>query len=260
MTILEAGIYGIVEGFTEFLPVSSTAHLILLSSILDNPQNQFIGLFEVVIQAGAILAVIFLYIQYILKHRQVLVHVVYSFIPTALVGYIMHDIIKNIFFKSTSLMAVALIGVGILFFIVEYLVSRKKLKLEKDIEKMTIKEAIIIGLCQSLAVVPGVSRAGAVIVSMMFLKYKRIDAAKFSFLLAVPTILAASILDLLKADPRILNGENILLLLMGSVVSFVFALLFVRWLLKYLQNNTLNLFAFYRIVIGAILLLFFQHL
>ncbi len=260
MTILDAGIYGIVEGFTEFLPVSSTAHLILLSSVLGIPQNQFTGLFEVVIQAGAILAVVFLYIQYILKHRQVLTRVLYSFIPTAIVGFILHDIIKNVFFKSNSLMAIALISVGALFLIAEYFIAQKKLKLEKGIEKMSAKDAVIIGLCQSLAVVPGVSRAGAVIVSMIFLKYKRTDAAIYSFLLAVPTILAASVLDLLKTDPSILNGANVTLLIVGSVVSFIFALVFVRWLLKYLQNNTLNLFAIYRIALGAILLLFFQHL
>lgn len=260
MTILESGMYGIVEGFTEFLPVSSTAHLILLSSLLGIPQNQFTSLFEVVIQAGAILAVVVLYIQYILKHRQVLVHVIYSFIPTAIVGFILHDMIKNVFFKSNTLITIALIGVGVLFLIAEHFIAQKKLKLEKGIEKITPKDAIIIGLCQSLAVVPGVSRAGAVIVSMMFLKYKRTDAAIYSFLLAVPTILAASVLDLLKTDPSILNSSNILLLLVGSTVSFIFALIFVRWLLKYLQNNTLNLFALYRIALGAILLLFFQHL
>jgi undecaprenyl-diphosphatase len=145
---------------------------------------------------------------------------------------------------------------GIVFLIIESLIQKKKLVLTKSIKDMTYKQAILIGLAQSFAVVPGVSRAGAVMVGMMGMKFKREESAKFSFLVAIPTILAASGLDLLKGRETLMNsGSNILLLLVGFVVSGIVAYIVMKWFIKYLQQNTLIPFAIYRFVLVIIILL-----
>ena len=257
MNVLQAVIYGFVEGFTEFLPVSSTAHLIFLSNFLKLPQNEFISFFEVFIQSGAILAVVLVYAQYLNKHQKLVMPVLISFVPTAAVGFFAHDIIKTVLFPSTLIISLSLVAVGVVFLIIEYMVGKKILTLEKNILNITPVEAFIIGLCQACAIVPGVSRAGAVIVGMMFLKYKRADAAIYSFLLAVPTIIGASVLDLIKTDYSLLTKSNLIIVGVGFVISFVSALLFIKWLIRYLQNNTLVVFGVYRILVGSILLLLF---
>lgn len=148
MTLWQAVIYGVVEGFTEFLPVSSTAHLILLSNLFKLPQNEFVSFFEVFIQAGAILAIIFLYFDYVRKHREVIVPVIASFIPTALVGFFAHDIIKTVFFESNTLIASSLIVVGTLFLVIEYLITKKTLILVNKLSDLTVKEAVVVGFFQ----------------------------------------------------------------------------------------------------------------
>jgi len=260
MNVVQAVIYGFVEGFTEFLPVSSTAHLIFLSKFFNLPQSEFVSFFEVFIQSGAILAVVILYCDYIRKHIDLAKSVFISFVPTAIVGFFAHDLIKSVFFESTNIIIFSLIGIGIVFIIVEALIARKVLTLTKGIDHIPPAHAVLIGLCQALAIVPGVSRAGSVIVSMMLLKYKRSEAALYSFLLAVPTILGASVLDFAKTDFSIFNGSNVMLLIVGFVTSFVSALIFIRWFIQFLQKNTLTPFGFYRIALGAILLMIFQHL
>ncbi|MBI1862865.1 undecaprenyl-diphosphate phosphatase [Candidatus Microgenomates bacterium] len=258
MDIIHAIVLGLVEGITEFLPVSSTAHLIITSHLLGIPQTDYQKFFEVFIQAGAILAVVILYFQYILKHRKLMAPLLVSFVPTAIVGLLLHKIIKGVLFDSMGTIAVSLALIGIVFIVVERLVATNRLKLQKSLEGISLKDALIIGIVQSLAVVPGVSRAGAVIVSMMFLRYKREDAALYSFLLAVPTILAASLYDLYKSKDLLMHSQNNLAVLaVGSVVSFVVAYLSVRWLIGYLRNNTLVLFGYYRIVLAIIVVLLF---
>jgi undecaprenyl-diphosphatase len=257
MNIIHSIILGLVEGVTEFLPVSSTAHLIITSKILNIAQSDFQKFFEVFIQGGAILAVVVLYFQYILKHRQVLKHVIISFIPTAIVGLGLYKIIKKFFFESTPLIAMALIIVGLVFIVVEYLVKNKKIKLTKNIKDVTIKSAILIGLAQSLAVIPGVSRAGIVIIAMMIFGYEREDAALYSFLLAVPTILAASALDLFKSRELLftLGGADWTFLIVGLIISTITAYLSVKWLIGYIKKHSLIPFGIYRIALGIIVLL-----
>lgn len=256
MTLVQALILGVIEGITEFLPISSTAHLIIASNFLKLPQSEFVSFYEVFIQSGAILAVVLLYWKLLAGNRQNLQNILISFIPTAIIGFLMRDIIKDVFFQSNSIIGSALVIVGVVFLYVEYLVSQKKLKLTKDIKDMTTKEALLIGTIQAFAIVPGVSRAGAVIVGMMFMRYKRTDAALYSFLLAVPTIGAAGAYDLIKTDLSLVT-ENLGLIVIGSVVSFVTAFYFVKWLIQYLQNNSLNAFAFYRIAVGMGVVLMF---
>lgn len=259
MQLVHVIILGIVEGITEFLPISSTAHLILTSTLLKLPQSESVALFEVVIQFGAILAVIALFWKTVLHNHEFFLKACVAFVPTALVGFFMHDIIKNVFFESTTLIAGSLIVVGCLFLLVEWYITKGLLKSTRELSSLSYKEALIIGLIQACAIVPGVSRAGAVIVGMMLFKFKRSDSALFSFLLAVPTIGAAAVFDLVKTDPSLLTSAFIQQLVVGSVVACIAAFVVVKWLISFLQKHSLTPFAYYRIALG-IAVLFAQYI
>ena len=245
-----AVILGIVEGLTEFLPISSTAHLIISSRLLNIPQTEFQKFFEVFIQAGAILSVVFLYFNYAFKNPLLIKKVAASFLPTALVGFLLHKIIKEVFFESFALIIGSLVVIGLLFIVVEYLIKNKKIELSKTIKNLSWTDALVIGLGQSLAVIPGISRAGIVILAMMVKGYRRDEAAVYSFLLAVPTIIAAAGYDLLKTDFAVLSEpDNILFLSAGFVVSFITAYISVKWLIGYLKKHSLIPFGVYRILL-----------
>ncbi len=256
MNIIHVLILSIVEGITEFLPVSSTFHLIQTANLLRIPQNDFTKLFEVFIQSGAILSVVLLFIRPILKDRELMNKTLISFLPTAVIGLVLHKIIKDVFFESQFLMISVFIGFGIIFLVTELLVQQKKITLNKETKKLTYMQAFAIGLFQSLAVIPGVSRAGAVIIGMMFLGYKRDESAKYSFILSIPTIFAASFYDLFKMrEVAFSNMNNAGLLAVGFVASFIGSYFVVKWLIQYLQRNSLALFGWYRVVLGIIILL-----
>ncbi|PIP64334.1 undecaprenyl-diphosphatase [Candidatus Roizmanbacteria bacterium CG_4_9_14_0_8_um_filter_34_12] len=256
MTILQSIILGIVEGITEFLPVSSTAHLIIISKFLRLPQTDFQKFFEVFIQSGAIFAVVLLYFNYILKNTKLISKLLISFFPTAIVGFLLYKIIKNIFFESFILIIFALIIVGLLFIFIEYLIKNKKVRLQKNINYLTTFEAILVGLVQSIAVIPGVSRSGIVMLIMMVRGYKRDQAAQYSFLLAAPTIFAASLYDFFKMRSIFATSTQYLpLLLIGFIASFIVAYIVMKWFINYLQNNSLFYFGIYRIGLAIILLI-----
>ncbi len=257
MNIIQTIILGIIEGITEFLPISSTAHLIITSKILHLQQTEFIKLFEVFIQSGAILSVLFLYFGYLLKNKDVWLKLIISFIPTALIGFLFINIIKDVFFESTLIVSSALLLVGLLFIFFEGKIKKGKIKLLKQISELSYWDAFLIGFFQSFAIIPGVSRAGAVILSMMILGYKRDESAIYSFLLAVPTILAASVFDLYKSFGVLTTGvTNIQMIVIGFVVSFISAYFSVKWLIEYLKKNSLVIFGIYRIALAIILVLF----
>lgn len=255
MSLLNAIILGMVEGITEFLPISSTAHLIIASKFLNIPQTDFQKFFEVFIQSGAIFAVIILYLQYLIKHKGVVKDILFSFFPTAVVGFLLYKIIKTVFFESYFLIIVAMIFFGIIFLIIEYLISIKKLELKKPIQKVNWKDAVLIGLVQAIAVIPGVSRSGIVMATMMGMGYKRDESAIYSFLLAVPTILAASALDVYKMKSILFSVSqgNLLYLVVGFLVSFITAYLSMQWFISFLQKKTLSIFGWYRIIAGILL-------
>lgn len=256
MNVLNVVVLGIVEGLTEFLPVSSTAHLIITAKFLNVPQTDFVKLFEVFIQSGAILAVVVLYFSYIKKNPQVLKTLMVSFIPTAVIGFFLYKIIKTVFFDSIPLIIFTLFFFGLVFLITELCVKRKKIILSKSLNNISLRIALIIGLAQSLAVIPGVSRAGIVMVTMMILGYKRDESAQYSFLLAVPTILAASAYDLYKMRSIVMSSQtNGMVLAMGFAVSFVTAYIAVKWFIRFLKNNSLSVFGIYRIILAIILAL-----
>ena len=258
MTSLQTIFLGLVEGITEFLPISSTAHLIITSKILQLQQTEFLKLFEVFIQSGAILSVVFLYFNYLLKNKIVLLKLLVSFIPTALTGFFFFNIIKDIFFESLLTITVALFFIGLLFIFVENKIKKGKLKLRKNISDISYTQAFLIGFFQAFAIIPGVSRAGAVIVSMMILGFKRDESAIYSFLLAVPTIGAASLFDLFKSlDTLTASVLNVRTIGIGFFVSFVSAYFSVKWLISYLKKNSLSPFGYYRIALAIILVLIF---
>src|SRR3989338_9596747 len=249
MDVLNAFILGIIEGITEFLPISSTAHLIITSKLLNIPQTEFQKFFEVFIQSGAILAVVFIYWKVIYQSKNLLKNIILSFFPTAVVGLLLHKVIKNIFFESFILITVSLLVIGLFFIVFEFLLKKKIVKTNKKIIQMTIVQALLIGVGQSLAVVPGVSRAGIVILTMMILGFNREESALYSFVLAIPTLFAASAFDFIKTDPQLVfSGSNPLFLLVGLTTSFFSALFAIKWFIRFLlQKNSLSYFGVYRI-------------
>ena len=256
MNIIHAAMLGAVEGLTEFLPVSSTAHLIIASNALGLSHSEFQKFFEVFIQSGAILAVIFLYGEYLIKNRNLIPKIALSFAPTAIIGFLLYKVIKNVFFDSGYLIIGALAVVGCIFLVVEYLISRKQITLNHHLIKLSNFQAIGTGLAQALAVIPGVSRSGIVMLYLMGQGYKREDAATYSFLLAVPTIVAASGYDLFKM--RHLFGQSAgyaPLLAVGFITSFIVAYAVMKWFISFLKSNTLVSFGVYRIILAIILLL-----
>jgi len=251
MTLLHATVLGIVEGLTEFLPISSTAHMILASRLMGLHQTEFVKFFEVFIQIGAIFAVIFLYFKKFFDFK-LIKQLMASFIPTAIIGFLLYKAIKTVFFNSNYLIAGSLIVVGVLFIIVE----RKKLKLTKSITSMTLQTAVIIGLAQALAVVPGVSRAGIVMISMMMLGFKREESAQYSFMLALPTLAAAAALDAIKMRGISLSGVEYQMIGIGLLTSFIVAYFSMKWFITFLQKKQLTSFGVYRIGLGIISLFF----
>lgn len=254
MNPLSATLLGVIEGLTEYLPISSTFHLIWSAKYLGIPQTDFQKLFEVVIQSGAILAVAVLYLGEVINNPKIILKVGASFIPTAIVGFLFYKIIKGVFFENLALQLGVFIAVGAIFIIFEKL--KAKGSLTRKIENISYLDAVIVGLAQSMAVVPGVSRAGAVILALAAMGVNRKEAAKYSFLLAVPTLCAASGYDLLKSYSTLFaSPQNLPLLLFGFVSSFICAVIVVKWFVGYMQRHSLALFGWYRIILGAILLL-----
>lgn len=268
MNFLQVIILGIVEGITEFLPVSSTFHLIFVSKILGLAQTDFQKLFEVFIQSGAILSVVFLYFNEIKKDFNLLKKVFVSFLPTAVIGLVLYEIIKNIFFESPNLMLFVFVGMGVVFILVEFFVGtdfhvcpiwgrHRSRPLQRSTTDLSYLQAISIGVFQALAVIPGVSRAGAVLVFMMILGFKRKEAAKYSFILAVPTIFAASAFDLFKMRNLLVGTSRDLSLQLGLgfFVSFVVSYFVIRWFIGFLSKRTLITFGIYRILIFILIIM-----
>lgn len=249
-------ILGLVEGLTEFLPISSTFHLLLVGRALSLLSNEYTKLFEIFIQSGAILAVVWLYRRDLLTRLDLVVKTMIAFLPTATLGIILYRPIKNIFMEKITGQISLFIFIGLIFLLFEALVKKKIIKLEKSISSLTYFQAFLIGTAQALAFFPGVSRAGAVILIMMLLGYRRSEAAFFSFFLAIPTIISAGLFDLYKSrDVLVSASHQIIPLVLGFGVSFIVAVISVRWFISYLKVHSLNIFAFYRFFFGGLVLL-----
>jgi undecaprenyl-diphosphatase len=255
MTWLHVLILGAIEGFTEFLPISSTAHLVLATKVLGIIETDFVKSFIIAIQLGAILGIVVLYFKRFLTDWQTNKKIIVAFIPTAVIGFVLYKLIKGFFLGNYFGIALTLLLGGIALIWFEK--TRKELPLdEPGIEAITYKQAFIIGCAQSLAVIPGVSRAGATIVGGMLLGISRRTIVEFSFLLAVPTMIASTGYDLLKTGAAF-SGNEWQLLLGGSIASFIFAIVGIKFLLSYVQKKSFVGFGWYRILAGALFLLFF---
>jgi undecaprenyl-diphosphatase len=247
MTLLQSIILGVVEGFTEFLPVSSTGHLILASRLLGLGQTEFQKSFEISIQLGAILSVIVLYWRKFLDIA-VLARVITAFIPTGIIGFALYKVVKTYLLDSEAIVLWSLFLGGVALIVFE-LFHQEKDDAVAHVEAIPYSKCALIGLFQSIAMIPGVSRSGATIIGGLILNLSRSTIVEFSFLLAVPTMLAATLYDLYK-NAATFAPQEFGVLAAGFITSFVFALLAVKWLLAYVRTNTFIPFGIYRIVVA----------
>ncbi|MBI3443100.1 undecaprenyl-diphosphate phosphatase [Candidatus Woesebacteria bacterium] len=250
MTYLQAIILAMVEGITEFLPISSTGHLLLTSKILQISQTEFVKSFEIIIQLGAILAIILLYAKKLIRKRKVGEKIIVAFIPAMVIGFILYKFIKH-FLLGNSFVTLAALFLGGVALILLELGYKEQNHYLNNIEKVSFAQALMIGLFQTLALIPGVSRAGATIFAGMALGLKRKTAVEFSFLLAIPTMAAATGLDLVTSSLTFTPTE-ILTLLIGLAGAFITALVSVRFLLRYVTRHTFIPFGAYRIILSLI--------
>ncbi len=268
MTILFAALLGIVEGITEFLPISSTGHLILTQKLLGMQNSEMLATFDIAIQLGAICAVVIVYWKSIRWNPSVWLPVFTAFLPTAILGLLLHKIIKTYFLGSSSIVAWALLIGGIVIIIFELLhkqgsgipLAAEALEAKvasrgqiHSLQKVPLTTAFGIGLFQSFALIPGVSRSAATIIGGMMLGVERKTIVDFSFLLAIPTMAAATGYDLMKSASQF-HAHDVLTLGVGFFMAFITALIAIRWLLVFIKKNTFVPFGVYRIIVGILML------
>ena len=253
MNPFEAVILGIVEGLTEFLPVSSTGHLILTSTLLGLKQTEFQKTFEVVIQLGSILAVVFIFYKRLFTDIELWRRIIVAFIPTGTLGFLLYKFIKGYLFNPYVVSTMLILG-GIAFILVEYWLKKHPPEYS-DEDQIPYWKAFAIGLFQSLAMIPGTSRSGSTIIGGLLLGLDRKTAAEFSFLLAIPTMFVATGYDIFKHHSEF-SFENWQLLAIGFVSAFVSAYIVVKWFLGFLKKHTFIPFGIYRIIVGVLFFLF----
>ena len=254
--LLKACLLGLVEGLTEFIPVSSTGHLLLMQHFFGFSDDEFGKTFVVLVQLGAILAIVLVYFARLWRifldmfhdpvARRFVIGVLIAFLPAAIVGAAAHGFIKGVLFNPWIVCFSLLVGGAVLLW-----VDRQKLRpVYDDATRFPLLTYLIIGLCQCLAMIPGVSRSGSTIVGAMALGADKRSAAEFSFYLAMPTMAGAFAYDLLKSY-KLLSFNDIAMIVVGFIVAFVSALFVVKTLLDYVSRHGFTLFAWWRIVVGA---------
>ena len=265
LDVLKVIILGIVEGITEWLPVSSTGHLILVGDLLSpSMSDEFMEMFNVVIQLGAIMAVVVLYFHKLnpfspkktqkqkMLTWQMWIKVLIASVPAAVIGLLFNDILDEIFYKPLPV-AVMLIVYGILFIIVENRNAGRRATLRK-ISELTVPMLLWIGFFQMLALIPGTSRSGATIIGALLIGISREVAAEFTFFLAIPVMFGASFLKLVKFGLHF-TGSELGLLLLGCLVSFGLSIVAIKFLMGYIKKHDFKVFGYYRIVLGALIIL-----
>lgn len=253
MTLFQSIIIAIVEGLTEFLPVSSTGHMILASAAMGIHDDEFVKTFEVFIQLGAILAIALMYIKRFFRGLQIYYKLFAAFLPTAVIGLLAYDFIKGYLFNPVVVSVSLIIG-GVILILIDKKVVNSETNLA-EVEDISYKNAFFIGLFQCLSMVPGTSRAAATIIGGVFNGLDKKQATEFSFLLAVPTMMAAGGYDLIKSDLAFSQAQ-ILMLAVGSLVAFISAWIAVKLFLKFVSTNGFTAFGWYRIVVGILFLIF----
>lgn len=272
--LLKAVLFGIVQGITEWLPISSTGHMILLNEFVKlDVSDAFYRLFEVVIQLGSIFAVVVLYFNklfpFTIEEKTLIVkrntfklwgRIVVSCIPAVIVGLLFEDWIDEHFYNATCV-ALALIAFGIIFIVIEtYNEIKDREPYVKKLSQISLSVALIIGIFQTLAAVfPGTSRSGATIIGALIIGVARPVAAEYTFLLAVPVMLGASLLKVIKYGINF-SAEEGLILIVGMLTAFVVSLFVIRFLVSFVRNHDFRVFGYYRIALGLLVLLFFKLL
>ena len=268
--IFKAILFGIVEGITEWLPISSTGHMILLDEFINlNVSDNFYELFQVVIQLGAILAVVVIYFKSLFpwgfgkskKETQNTLNlwgkILVACVPAAIIGILFDDWIDAHFYNSI-VVSIALIVYGILFIVIE----NKNIgsKSTKDVNKITYKQALQIGVFQLLALIPGTSRSGSTIIGGLLIGLERSVAAEFTFFLAIPVMAGASLLKLAKYILKVgfvFSGLELGILIVGCIVAFIVSMFVIKFLINYIRKHDFKVFGYYRIVLGILVLLYF---
>ena len=269
MEILKAILFGIVEGITEWLPISSTGHMILLNEVVSlNVSDQFYEMFQVVVQLGAIMAVVILFwdklwpfekkkgIQWKDGAIDMWLKIIVACLPAAVVGVLFDEKIDELFYHPITV-AVALIVVGVMFIIVETM-HRDKQPICNSIREMSYKMVLIIGLFQLLAAIfPGTSRSGATIIGALLIGVSRTVAAEFTFLLGVPVMFGASLLKVVKfaLNGFTMTGLEWLILIIGTLTAFLVSAIVIKWLMGYIKKHDFKIFGYYRIVLGIVVIL-----
>jgi undecaprenyl-diphosphatase len=262
--LVKAAIMGIVEGLTEFLPVSSTGHLILTEALLKpGVDENVMHAFEVAIQPGAILAILIVYWQLITRtlgtlgssavSRRLVANILIGFLPAAVIGFAIHKQITKYLFNGPVVAGAFIVG-GLIILLVE---SRKGREARiTDIHQMTAVDALKVGFCQCFGMIPGTSRSGSTIIGGLLVGLSRPVATEFSFFLAIPTLIGASVLEVFKVRHELAGNahEYLPMFAVGFVVSFLAAWVCVRWLLRYVATHTFIPFAWYRIAFGIVVL------
>lgn len=265
--ILKVIVLGIVEGFTEWLPISSTGHMILVDEIIHlNQPSDFKNMFLVVIQLGAILAVVVLYFDKLnpfsrgkkpVQKQAALVlwsKIVLACIPAAVIGFLVDDILEE-YLMNGYVVAATLIIYGVLFLVIENRNQYKSFEVKKTAD-ISYQTALSIGLFQLLSLIPGTSRSGATILGAMILGCSRAASAEFSFFLGIPIMFGASFLKIIKYGLNF-TGSQIFYLLLGMVIAFVVSVYAIRFLMEYIRHHDFKFFGYYRIVLGAMVFLYF---
>ena len=256
MELIQALILSFVEGVTEFLPISSTGHLLLVTRFLNIPQTEFVKSFEVIIQLGAILSVVVIYWKKLLGNFKLWKNIVVAFIPAAVVGLLLYDFIKAVLFENILVVVFALLIGGILLIVIEKFFKEKDSAVG-SLEELTLKQSFLVGIAQAFSVIPGTSRAASTIIGGLLVGAKRKVAVEFSFLLAIPTMMAATGLDLVKSDFSFSSNE-LMILGVGFIGSFITAMFVVKWFIKFVQTNNFFWFGVYRIVLAVLFLVFLR--
>ena len=261
--LFKAFIMGIVEGLTEFLPISSTGHLILTGSLLDFTGDK-VKVFEIVIQAGAMLAVIWEYrarIAAVLtgmfsdrRARLFVLNLIVAFVPAAALGFLFNKSIKAVLFAPVPVALAFILGGLVILWVEKRQRMQNRPPRVLSVDDMTVLDAFKVGCAQAFALIPGTSRSGATIIGGMMFGLSRKAATEFSFFLAIPTLLAATVYSLYK-ERALLPAADLPMFTVGTIAAFVSAFLCVRWLLRYISTHDFTLFAWYRIVFGLLVLL-----
>ena len=255
MNVIQSVILAIIEGLTEFLPISSTGHMIIGSSLLGIAENEFVKNYTVIIQFGAILSVVVLYWQRFFKSIDFYIKLIIAFIPAAIVGLLASDYI-DMLLENVIVVATTLLLGGIFLLFVDKIFEKNELNPDSE---PNLKSSFIIGVFQVIAMIPGVSRSAATIIGGLTQKLTRKAAAEFSFFLAVPTMFAATCYKLLKMYQSEVgfNSHDIIILAIGNIVAFLVAMLAIKFFISFLTKRGFKIFGYYRIIVGLVILVMY---